>query len=101
MKKKYYWIIGIVIVIVIVIGISFLFPDPYAGTLGEPTPKAIACTELLNSNCEKSTNSILVKHFDANKDDKRDSADILFELCKNYYGCEDEACCKKVCRCAE
>jgi len=94
--KKYYWIVGIV-VIVIVIGIYFLFLTP-SSTDGL-TPKAIACIELLNSDCEKSTNSILMKDFDANKDNKTDSADTLFELCKNYYGCEDEACCKKVCRC--
>ena len=98
MKKKYYWIVGIVVIIIIV-GILFLFTKPSGIPISSPTSKGLACTELVKSNCEKTTNSIIVKNFDANKDGKIDSSDTLFELCKNYYGRETDSECKRVCDC--
>ncbi|NIM47189.1 MAG: hypothetical protein GTN40_03460 [Candidatus Aenigmarchaeota archaeon] len=101
MKKKQ-WIVGIIVIVIILLLFAFPFwlyccPD---APIDGPGPKAIACAELVESDCEKPTNSILVKDFDANKDNKTDSADTLFELCKNYYGGETESDCKKLCGCS-
>jgi len=57
------------------------------------------CQKLVKNNCNISTDSILVENFDANKDGKKDSADTLFELCKNYYEIETDTVCKRICGC--
>lgn len=116
MKKKYYWIVGIILVIFTLIIISIVsFNNCIYGTqIPECNPqftppvfctckgyaKTEACNELVKSGCEKtSSKSVLIK-FDANNDGIIDSKDTLFELCKNYYSVEDDSKCKeRVCGC--
>jgi hypothetical protein len=63
--------------------------------------KVETCASLQNSPnlCKPSTNSILVKGFDANKDGNIDNKDTLFELCKNYFNKTTDLECKDFCDC--
>ncbi len=71
--------------------------------------KEAACAQLKRQSggCQLADTTAIVFYkneklpdFDANKDNKTDSADTLFELCKNYYGVETESQCKMVCGCS-
>jgi hypothetical protein len=93
--SKRSWIISIVILITIFAVLFLLLyysggPNPEVGV---GTARSDACRLLIN-NCNVSTDSILVENFDVNNDGKIDNSDTLSQLCKKYYGCPDEACCK-------
>ena len=106
MKKKWYWIIGIASFLLILYFVYFLFFGAISSTPPSPTivklenAKNDACRTLLEIyNCTDTT-KIITNNFDSNKDGKIDVNDTLFELCKTWYGCEDETCCKEgVCDC--
>jgi hypothetical protein len=103
MKKKYYWIIGIVLSVIIVgfyiiLSFSVWIVDGVHTTL--ESAKAYACKELVETyNCTSSTNSVLTKDFDSNKNGGFDSGDTLLLLCQNYYGKNTDSECKKICGC--
>jgi len=60
---------------------------------------AIMMRESNGCKINVSTNSILVKNFDANKDEKIDGNDTLFEFCKSYFNMETDCKCKIACGC--
>ena len=98
MKKKYYWIIGIVIVIIFVFLFYWsAFLLSFKNNQRPPkleTAKSTACEELVTAGCNVSTNSITLKNYDANNDGKIDSTDTLFELCKNVFQVKTDSECK-------
>jgi hypothetical protein len=112
MKNKYWWIVGIAAVVLI--GIAFyLWSTPINNGFVQITKEEYKvskplefyknqyCQELIGKNCNVSTKSILLKDFDANKNGiLNETRDNLFNLCKYYYGCENETCCKiNICGC--
>jgi hypothetical protein len=106
MKKKWYLIIGITIIILIssIYLLFFTCFNCWGGIVTQyETAKSQACGVLMREgNCSsdiKSTISITIKGFDANKDGNIDNKDTLFELCKNYYGVKNDCECKYICGC--
>ena len=91
------------ILILFLISIFYPRPMPRGPTL--EYIKNNACSILMRDprGCNNvSTDSTLVKDFDANKDGKKDSADTLQALCENYYGVNigDQTACKRICGCS-
>ena len=140
MKKKYYWIIGIVIVITLILLISILplvngyclfelqckiiygysyycmssicqygggtvigpAIGPLPGSVSLESARNQGCQDFIKTNCNASIMaSVLIKNFDADRNEKlNDSRDNVWELCRNYYYCPDETCCKRLCGCS-
>jgi len=80
----------------------------YEEVMIERQAKNVACLELIRLGCNASTDSIIMKNFDANNDGIIDSKDTLLEFCKNRYKLENlqnytnlttDALCKKYCEC--
>jgi len=115
MKKKYYWIIGIVIVIVVTLIIYsclliFSYNDAPARVVNQLTSKDAACYIVMQqkSDCKlvNTTTIIFYKNekipdFDANKDGVINSSDTFQALCEAYWGTEigNQTACKELCGC--
>ncbi len=57
-----------------------------------------ACRMLASKGYESSTDSVLLKDFDANNNGKtNDPEDTMLELCKNYFDIYTDIDCKKTC----
>ncbi|NIO44902.1 MAG: hypothetical protein GTN36_05115 [Candidatus Aenigmarchaeota archaeon] len=120
MKKKFYWIVFIVILILVAIFV-LLFSCSGCGTTGHPSMeyfKVKYCSILMMSpdGCDKvSTNSIVMGDWDSDMDQEldpgtnwdwdnpnsSDSQDNLAGLCYNYYNRKNESDCKKLCGCVD
>jgi hypothetical protein len=114
-------IILVIAVIVLIAVISVFYPTWHIGigASSAETAKSAACQKLIDSNCIRDTNNIVIDDFDADKDEKIDPGtnwawtaeckpesgstnswgDNLAALCKCYYQVADEAACQKLCNC--
>ena len=110
MKREFIYglIVGTIITILLIASMEYTRQTRPRDLLNAEGAKNVACGILIRSNCNISTSSILfdgsikfLYKFDANKDGIVDSKDTLFELCKNYYGIETDANCKKLCGCQQ
>jgi hypothetical protein len=112
MKKKWYWVIGIIILIIFISSIYVFYQRqsliPELGCIDAccPTAKSAGCSIIITNCSNSNTNDIILDglhqtkcKFDANKDGKIDNRDTLLELCKNYYSQESDSDCKKLCGC--
>ncbi len=126
MKKKWYWIIGIIIIVFVAIVIYFILwwgcvSTPGCGQKPFVSPEYIKnqyCIKFVTENkCNVSLSSILMEDYDANKNGKWNdnggaswnpntdcgssatSGDNLATFCLCYYGIETDDKCKALCGC--
>ena len=105
MKKEFITglLVGFFIPILMLLLITTIFPSPRIPSHASlEFVKDNSCRMLLTIGCYSvNSTSINVTNFDANKDGKIDSNDTLFELCKNYYGIDNDTECKtRICGCS-
>ena len=100
MKKEFIYglILGTIITILIIGSMEYTRQTKPKGPSIE-IAKGYGCMELVKQNCEVSTNFVIIKNYDTNKDGKIDSSDTLFELCKNYFSINTDSECKAICGC--
>ena len=105
MKKKYYWIIGIVLFILFILSITyFLFfsvwiTEPGPMTTSLERAKNTGCMNFkINYNCTDTT-KVMIIDFDANRDGEvNDTKDTLQALCEGYFGVGkgNQTACKEI-----
>jgi len=80
------------------IGVYGVGYNPFSMGIGLESVKNTGCRKLVMGGCKVNASDILL-NYDVNKDGLNDTRDNLLELCKRYFGRNDEKSCKQMCGC--